>query len=760
MEKEIHWQLLAFSELGTARLYAVLQLRTEVFVMEQNCPFQDMDGADDQAMHLLGYEVPESPSGKEVLVAYARLFPAGCKFAQASIGRVITRQSHRGLGLGHVLINEAIRSLQALWGVQPIRIAAQARLEAYYQQHGFVRQGEKYLEDGIDHLDMERALDAMPAPAAIAGAMGVCARTETTDTQTQKALQENDARWKLALDSVGDGVWDWDIPSGIEFYSDRLKAMYGYTEEELLAMMHGFKSITHPDDFAQMKRDQEAHWAGLTPMYANERRVRCKDGSWKWILSRGLLISRDADGKPLRMIGTHTDITERKASEVKVVHQANFDGLTGLPNRIQLRQRLAQALTEGERTGQAVALLFIDLDQFKEVNDSLGHDRGDLLLVQAGQRIQACLGAGDTVARMGGDEFTVILTGKSALGDLDRILQALLDTLAEAFVLTEFDQVFVSASMGVTLYPKDGRQIEELFKNADQALYVAKGTGRNRFCFFVPELRDKANSRTRMGHALRHSLAQQQFHLVYQPIVDLATGEVCKAEALLRWNQPQGNSIRPSEFIPVAESSGLIVELGEWVFQESIAQVRRWRCTLSPHFQISINKSPVQFQQRMANRASWFEQLHDLGLPGDCVTLEITEGLLMDASENVKALLLALRKAGMQVAIDDFGTGYSSLSYLQKFDIDFLKIDQCFVRDLAADSTNLALCKAIIAMAHTLGMQVTAEGIETAQQRDLLLAAGCDYGQGYLFARPMVSMEFEAWMSKRLYASAPQENAL
>jgi len=564
-----------------------------------------------------------------------------------------------------------------------------------------------------------------------------------TDTKrAQVALKESENLWKLALESTGDGVWDWNIPSGVEHYSKRLIEMYGFAEGEIADTAMELDQRTHPEDRAQMEQDRDAHFLGLTPTYHNEHRVLCKDGGWKWVLSRGMVISRCSNGKPLRMVGTHTDITQRKNAEALIRQQAFFDTLTGLPNRRMLRDRLEQEIKRCRRDIHQLAILFIDLDHFKEVNDTLGHDSGDQLLVQAGQRIRACVRESDTVARMGGDEFTVILTDIANPDHLEALLQKILRSMDEWFQIDD-EQVFVSASIGITLYPLDATDIEDLFKNADQALYVAKGEGRNRFSFFTPALQEAAQTRVRLANDLRTALSDNQFRVLYQPIIELSTGSIHKAEALIRWQHPKRGLVSPAAFIPIAESSGLIVDIGEWVFQQAAAQVQEWRQTLHPDFQISVNRSPVQFRHADSGQASWGMQLHAMGLPGESLVVEITEGLLLDTNEVVGEQLLALGDAGIKVSLDDFGTGYSSLAYLQKFDIDFIKIDQSFVRHLIPESTDLALCKAIIVMAHALGMQVIAEGVETVQQRDLLIEAGCDYGQGYLFARPIDAHEFE-----------------
>ncbi len=568
----------------------------------------------------------------------------------------------------------------------------------------------------------------------------------TERKQAEALARESEERWKLALDSTGDGVWDWYVQTGVEIFSRRCKEMYGYAEGEMSERAEDFDQRTHPEDLQQLLKDRQDHFDGRTAIFVNEHRMRCKDGSWKWVLSRGMVIARDAQGRPLRMIGTHTDITGRKNSEALVWQQANFDSLTGLPNRRMLRDRLEQEIKKSHRDGLRLAILFIDLDHFKEVNDTLGHDAGDLLLIEAARRICSGVRDSDTVARMGGDEFTLVLSELHDGDHLERVLENLLGAMASLFQLGN-EQVYVSASIGITIYPDDATEVESLFKNADQALYVAKGAGRNRFSFFTPALQEAAQTRVRLASDLRTALAEHQFRVVYQPIIDLASGAVRKAEALIRWQHPVRGLISPAEFIPIAESSGLIIEIGGWVFQQAAAQAKAWRIAHHPQFQISVNKSPVQFHNDAGRQQSWVAYLQQLGVDGGSVVVEITEGLLLDSSTAVTEQLLQLRDAGIQVSLDDFGTGYSSLTYLQRFDIDYIKIDQSFVRHLIPGCTELALCKAIIVMAHELGIKVIAEGVETAGQRDLLVAAGCDFGQGYFFARPMPAGAFDLFMA-------------
>ena len=570
----------------------------------------------------------------------------------------------------------------------------------------------------------------------------------TERVRAEAELRRRDEIWKLALESTGDGVWDWNLAEGVARMSRRCLEMYGLSKHDLRPSPHSMDERTHPDDKARMLRDRQAHLDGDAPSYVNEHRVLCADGSWKWVLARGMVISRDAQGKPLRMVGTHTVITQRKEAEALIWHQANFDALTGLPNRRMLRDRLGQHMLRCDRERLQLALLFIDLDHFKTVNDTLGHEGGDRLLVEAAHRLSRCVRASDTVARMGGDEFTVVLPELHDAREVERIVQAILRELARAFHLGD-EPAFVSASIGITFYPGDGQSVDDLLRQADQALYVAKGAGRNRFAYFTPALQEGAQRRARVANDLHAALPTGQLSLEYQPIVALASGAVHMAEALLRWRHPRRGRMAPMDFVPIAEANGMIVEIGEWVFHEAARQTQLWRSRLDPRFQISVNKSPVQFHRTDADRAHWLRELAALGLPRHAMAVEITESLLLDPSTNVAEHLLALRAAGIGVSLDDFGTGYSSLAYLQRYDIDFIKIDKSFVAGLAPQSNDLALCKAMVVMAHQLGIAVIAEGVETPAQRDLLLEAGCDYAQGFLFAHAMPADAFETWFNQR-----------
>jgi diguanylate cyclase (GGDEF)-like protein len=551
----------------------------------------------------------------------------------------------------------------------------------------------------------------------------------------------------LAVKISSLGHWEYDVATREFTFNDQYYSLHFTTALQVGGYRISFddfaKRFVLPEDAHRISDhiQQELDSIETDLLVETDIRTQCADGSMRWMKVR-FKSQIDEHGRKYKLSGVSQDITDKKLSEETIWQQANFDPLTGLPNRRMFQDRLEHKIKKSNRDGAQLALMFIDLDKFKEVNDTMGHDKGDLLLVEAARRIAACVRESDTVARLGGDEFTVILSELGDAKSVERIAQAIIDSLVAPFILGE-DMAFVSASIGITLYPNDAINMEMLMSNADQAMYASKTAGRNRYSYFTHSLQEAALKRMHLINDLRGALPGNQFHLHYHPIVELANGHIHKAEALLRWQHPTRGLISPAEFIMLAEESGMIIEIGDWVFKQASQQVLRLRNTHHPEFQISVNKSPVQFRNDDRYFQEWLPHLQQLGLPGQCITIEITEGLLLDASSTVKDKLIHLRDAGIQVALDDFGTGYSSLSYLQKFDIDYIKIDRSFVHNLTATSDDMALCEAIIVMAHKLGLKVIAEGIETDLQRDLLTAAGCDFGQGYLFAAPLPPLEFE-----------------
>lgn len=564
----------------------------------------------------------------------------------------------------------------------------------------------------------------------------------TTDLLNQVFTARQELQIAAVAFNAQDGIMITDANGMIIKVNRAFTEMTGYTSEEITGQTPRIlKSGKHNAEFYKAMWQcilNEGTWQG-------EIWDKRKNGQIypKWMTISAVKTEK---GNITHFVSTQYDISFRKAAEEELARMAYFDPLTGLANRRMLHDRLQQEIKKAERSQRPVALLMIDLDRFKEINDTLGHDQGDLLLKEAAQRLLSCVRETDTVARLGGDEFTIISSDLKDISFVDQIAQAVVDVMTPPFSLG-IELAYVSASVGITVYPNDATDLTQLFKNADQALYSAKNQGRNCYSYFTPSMQKTAEHRLYLTNALRIALQRNEFEVYYQPIVSLINGQTHKAEALIRWNHPSKGLISPAEFIPLAEETGLIHEIGNWVFKTATTKVKQWRDSGCQHFQVSVNKSPIQFHSRNIISRNWLDHLQTLGLPGECLVVEITESLLMESQGNAHLMLLEYRDEGIQVAIDDFGTGYSSLSYLNKFDIDYLKIDQSFIRNLTKNSSDLALCKAMISMAHELGLQVIAEGVETQEQRDLLAAVECDYGQGYFFAKPMPAEQFDEWLT-------------
>lgn len=559
------------------------------------------------------------------------------------------------------------------------------------------------------------------------------------DREVQRKAAEESLRMAgFIYEKSSEGMMVVDADNVILDVNPAFSRITGYASDEAIGKTPSFlKSGRHDADFYQ------AMWNEInaTGNWIGEIWDKRRSGEVypKWLTINTIY---NDDGSVRFRFALFIDISERKKSEEQIWQQANFDHLTELPNWRMFHDRLNQEMKKSRRTGLPLAVLFLDLDHFKEINDTLGHVKGDLLLIEAAQRLLSCVRESDTVARFGGDEFVLILSALADPDNVERICECILAKLSAPFQLGD-DLAYVSASIGITLYPSDATEIEALLRNADQAMYAAKNAGRNRYSYYTQALQLVAQNRMSLSNDLHSALAENQFWLAYQPIVELETGSIRKAEALIRWQHPIRGLVSPSEFIPIAEQSGLINQIGNWVFRQAALQAKSWNQIYGKNIQISINKSPVQFRSENGSQEMWFEYLRELGLSESSIVVEITEGMLMDADDMIVNKLLLFRDNGIQVSLDDFGTGYSSLSYLKKFDIDYIKIDQSFVRHLEPNSSDLALCEAMIVMAHKLGIKVIAEGVETAEQRDLLIAAGCDYGQGYLFARPLPAAELE-----------------
>ncbi len=550
----------------------------------------------------------------------------------------------------------------------------------------------------------------------------------------ERKRTENDLQIAASVhQAIGEAITVTNADNRIVAINPAFTLLTGYTSQEAIGQNPSLLRSGRHD--AQFYKDMW-HTLDTTGRWQGEIVNRRKNGDEypEWLSINTIY---DSEGRVLRRIAMFSDITDKKRAEETIWRQANYDPLTELPNRRLFRDRLQQEVLKAQRSDHQLALLFVDLDRFKEVNDTLGHHTGDQLLVDAAHRIRECVRASDTVARLGGDEFTVIMADLVDTRRVGEVALAILKTLSAPFTFSG-ETVYISASIGITFFPNDAGDVDTLLKNADQAMYASKSAGRNRFSHFTGSMQTTVQERLQLANDLRGALAANQFEVYLQPIVELATDCIAKAEALLRWRHPQLGFISPALFIPIAEETGLIEGIGDWVFRETARHAKGFLDAgmVGPVIQISVNKSPRQFFSGNTHE-TWIAHLLEIGLPPDAIVIEITEGLLLDDRPEVAEKLTRFRDAGVRISLDDFGTGYSAMAYLKKFPIDFIKIDQSFVRDMVADPSDQAIVEAIIVMAHKLGLKVIAEGIETVEQCDLLRSAGCDFGQGYLFARPM-----------------------
>ena len=573
------------------------------------------------------------------------------------------------------------------------------------------------------------------AALAALGSWAWTRRSRERERETsERALRDSEARLKWALWGSGDALWDWDLRTGVIVRSG-IDRLLGYGIGQVQPTEAWRDSLIHPDDALTMPAALQRHLDGEAESFEAEYRMQGANGSWVWIHDRGRVVERDAIGKPLRMAGTMKDVTERKRYEDELRQLANYDTLTGLPNRTLFHERLRHALSHARRHQQRVALLFLDLDRFKQINDSLGHAAGDGLLKQVARRLSASVREDDSVSRLGGDEFTVIIEGIANLESVGVVAEKVLRAFAEPYVLSG-TEVVVSPSIGISVFPDDGEDSATLLKNADLAMYHAKDQGRNNYQFYVGAMNETMRRRLSLETALRRGLDHREFSLNYQPKMDIRSGELTGLEALLRWNSAELGRIPPDEFIPLAEDTGLIVPIGDWVLQEACRQLIAWREQGLPIVPIAVN---ISIRQLMAgDLAERVQQiLRDFSLGPEWLQLEITESLVMANAAQAIGRLNALRQLGLRLAVDDFGTGYSSLSYLKRLPIDTIKIDKAFVRDITIDPDDATITRTIIAMAHSLKLNVVAEGVETNEQLQFLRDEGCEEMQGYWLAKPL-----------------------
>jgi diguanylate cyclase (GGDEF)-like protein/PAS domain S-box-containing protein len=564
----------------------------------------------------------------------------------------------------------------------------------------------------------------------------VISRNITERKRMMRALKESEERYALAAQAANDGLWDWDLRTNGVHFSERWAEMLGYRTEEISNNVDEWFEKVSPDDIERLKLDIANHLNGQGDHLESEYRMQHKDGVWRWMLTRGIAV-KDGEGRTCRVVGSQSDISARKQAEEQLLHDAFYDTLTGLPNRALFMDRLGHALRRMKRglVGYSYAVLFVDLDRFKAINDSIGHTTGDAVLVEVAERLEKCIRPGDTVARIGGDEFVLLLEDIGGLENAKTVAQRVQDSMVKPFVING-REIFTSASTGITLGTTDYADPADILRDADITMYRAKLRGKARFEVFDQTMREEAMSLLNTETDLRKAIEHKSFKVYYQPIISLENNEISSFEALVRWDHPRRGIVCPDEFIPLAEDTGLIVPIGEFVLRSVCEQIRVWEQEGFDPVRVAVNFSPVQIRQ-----AGFAENviriLKETGAKPTSLDLEITESLFLENRQSTIDTLLKLKELGIRVCLDDFGTGYSSLSHLQVLPIDVLKVDRSFVNRMLDDTDQAGIVETIVALGKTLGMDVTAEGIETPEQLARLKSMKCAKGQGYLFSRPV-----------------------
>ena len=568
----------------------------------------------------------------------------------------------------------------------------------------------------------------------------------TTEEQSElrrlrRELQESQESHRLLEQVANDALWSWDLDADTIAFSRRWVEMLG--EQELGCSSEDWFGRVHEDDLVRLKSSLASLREGASPVFEAVYRIRHREGRWLWVLSRSLP-ARDPDGVPRKLVGTHTDITSSKRAEEQLARRAFYDPLTDLPNRALFLDRLSHAMRRAQRRPSYLfAVLFLDLDHFKVINDSLGHMAGDQLLVLIARRLEATLRPGDTVARLGGDEFTILLDDLHSSEDATRVADRMQNALLSPFDVRG-KEIFSTASIGIALSSTGYEQPEDILRDADAAMYRAKGTGRARHALFDTGMHDRAVALLEIEADMRRAVERDELVMHYQPIVSLVSGRITGLEALVRWRHPRRGLIPPGEFVPLAEETGQIIPMGRWVLRRVCRQMGEWKRS-SPAMRpltVNVNLSPRQFSlPDLVGHVD--EVLDETGLEASCLRLEITESALMENPDTATRILLQLQLLGVQISLDDFGTGYSSLSYLQRFPIDTLKIDRSFIGGLDREQENLEIARTIVTIGRNLGKEVVAEGIETDRQLELLREIRCEGGQGFLFSRPLMPEDVE-----------------
>lgn len=558
----------------------------------------------------------------------------------------------------------------------------------------------------------------------------------TQDITERKHAEQQLLIAQQVFDYTVEGIMVCDKNEKIISVNPAFTFITGYEKNEALGMTPEIlRSGKHDALFYKSMRlelETEGVWAG--EIWNRNKRGEIYP---EWL---SISVIKDSDGNIEQYVSIFSDISKHKENEQLIQYQANYDALTGLPNRNLFNDRLDSALRVARREQHTLALLFLDLDRFKWVNDTLGHRAGDLLLKEVASRLKSILRDTDSISRLGGDEFTIVLTDLEQELDAEMIAVKVLETLALPYQL-EQQEVFVTTSIGIAVYPSDGDSVELLYRNADNAMYAAKEAGRNQFSFFTAKMQQHAEKRLVLLNDLRNAIEENQFELYYQPVIDIQNDQLYGAEALIRWNHPSNGLISPDDFIPLAEETGLIQAIGHWVIDAALAQLSKWN--LDGHdLHVAINKSSKQFHSDDC-AIQLINKMKTLKVRPEQVTIEITESVFMEMHDKVLNLLKSYQLEGLKISLDDFGTGYSSLSYLRKFPFDVLKVDRSFVMDISSQNQDTSLIETMVIMGHKLGLKVVGEGVETELQRDILKQYNCDFLQGYLYSPPISAAEFE-----------------
>ena len=581
--------------------------------------------------------------------------------------------------------------------------------------------------------------------AAKTAAVEELSRAVAKEQQAEGALLVSQERYAAAIRGANDGIWDWDIIAGSFFGSSRFRSLLGLATTEPLSSMESWLERVEPDDVERVRLEIDLHLRGLTPHFESEHRVAVEGGETCWMLARGQALCDD-DGTPYRMAGSLADINDRKRNEEQLLRSALYDELTSLPNRNLFLDRLRFLQSRRERHSEyAYAVLFVDLDRFRTVNESFGRAAGDLLLQAAAARLTALLGHSNTPARLGGDEFAILLDNEVDPTEAERMAARVVEAFDRPFDV-EGRHVALTASVGIAVSGADDRSPEELLRDAEIAMFRAKEAGRARYGVFDAIMHASALRALQTEGELRTALSQGELEPFFQPVVSLETGRIVSCEALVRWNHPTRGLLGPGEFVPIADDTGLIVPMGRLVMGAACARCKAWNDVGWPDLKVAVNISARQFAQP-GLLETVRDVLRDTGLAPERLILELTESLVMSDPVGAQAVLTDINELGVRLALDDFGTGYSSLAHLRRFPFDTVKVDRSFIMDLPHSAESVTIVEAVVALAHSLGKSVTAEGVETVEQRAFLHGLGCDSIQGFLVSRPVPAGAFEALLA-------------